>query len=44
MFFNTFTFARYDEREVLSEVKMYDVRCTLGVNFSRHVLVKTATM
>ena len=36
---------RCDEREFLPEVKSYDVRCTLGVNFSRHVLAKlTATM
>ena len=25
-------------------MKLYDVRRTLGVNFSRHVLAKTATM
>ena len=31
--------------EMLSpEVKLYDVRRTLGVNFSRHVLAKTAIM
>ena len=32
------------EREFSPEVKLYDVRRTLGVNFSRHVLAKTATM
>ena len=31
-------------RRVLPEVKLYDVRRPLGVNFSRHVLAKTATM
>ena len=31
-------------REFLPEVKLYDMRRTLGVNFSRHVLAKTATM
>ena len=31
---------RYDEREFLPEVKLYDVWRTLGVNFSRHVWLK----
>ena len=44
MFFNTSNqFARYDEREFLPEVKLYDVQRTLGVNFSRRVLAKTVT-
>ena len=37
-------FARYDEREFLPELKLYDARRTVGVNFSRHVLAETATM
>ena len=45
MFFNTSNSLRdrYDEREFLPEIKLYDMRRTLGVNFSRHVLAKTAT-
>ena len=45
LFFNTSNNLRaYDERDILAEVKLYDVRRTLGVNFSRHVFAKTATM
>ena len=44
LFFNTFNSLRDMTNEFLPEVKLYDVRRTLGVNFSRHVLAKTATM
>ena len=33
-----------NEPEFLPEVKLYDVRRISGVNLSRHVLAKTATM
>ena len=38
-----FSFVHFDEREFLPEVKLYDVRRALGVNFSRYVLATTAT-
>ena len=44
LFFNTFNSLRDMTNEFLPEVKLYDVQRTLGVNFSRHVLAKTATM
>ena len=37
------SFVQFDEREFLPEVKLYDVRRALGVNFSRYVLATTAT-
>ena len=45
MFFNTSNSLRDMTNEsFFPEVKLYDVRRTLGMNFSRHVLAKTATM
>ena len=44
MFFNTSNSLRDVTNESFTGRKLYDVPRILGVNFSRHVLAKTATM